>query len=96
MRSTYPEETMTSLLVFEYTVQEGDEGQINFKGPKIISDENGSVRNEAGLAVSATDLQVDFGYIGVDPSYDGNDLPIDSATATAGSSQSGAGTGKCA
>lgn len=78
-------------VVFEYTVQEGDEGQINFKGPKIISDENGSVRNEAGLAVSATDLQVDFGYIGVDPSYDGNDLPIDSATATAGSSQSGQG-----
>ena len=78
-------------VVFEYTVQEGDEGQINFKGPKIISDENGSVRNEAGLAVSATDLQVDFGYIGVDPSYDGNDLPIDNATATAGSSQSGQG-----
>ena len=56
-------------VVFEYVVQEGDEGQIAYRGPKIISDENGSVRNEAGLSVSAIDTQVDFGYIGVDPSY---------------------------
>ena len=81
-------------IVFEYVVQEGDEGQIAFKGPKIISDENGSVRNEAGLSVSAIDTQVDFGYIGVDPSYDGYDLPLDSASATAGSSQSGQGPEK--
>ena len=81
-------------IVFEYVVQEGDEGQIAFKGPKIISDENGSVRNEAGLSVSAIDTDVDFGYIGVDPSYDGYDLPLDNATATAGSSQSGQGPEK--
>ena len=81
-------------VVFEYVVQEGDEGQIAFKGPKIISDENGSVRNEAGLSVSAIDTDVDFGYIGVDPSYDGYDLPLDNATATAGSSQSGQGPEK--
>ena len=78
-------------VVFEYTVQEGDEGQIAFRGPKIISDENGSVRNEAGLSVSAIDTEVDFGYIGVDPSYDGYDLPLDNASASAGSSQSGQG-----
>ena len=81
-------------VVFEYVVQEGDEGQIAYRGPKIISDENGSVRNEAGLSVSAIDTQVDFGYIGVDPSYDGYDLPLDNATATAGSSQSGQGPEK--
>ena len=81
-------------VVFEYVVQEGDEGQIAYCGPKIISDENGSVRNEAGLSVSAIDTQVDFGYIGVDPSYDGYDLPLDNATATAGSSQSGQGPEK--
>ena len=81
-------------VVFEYVVQDGDEGQIAFKGPKIISDENGSVRNEAGLAVSAIDTDVDFGYIGVDPSYDGNDLPLDNAVASAGSSQSGQGPEK--
>ena len=81
-------------VVFEYVVQEGDEGQIAYRGPKIISDENGSVRNEAGLSVSAIDTQVDFGYIGVDPSYDGYDLPLDNASATAGSSQSGQGPEK--
>ena len=81
-------------VVFEYVVQEGDEGQIAFRGPKIISDENGSVRNEAGLAVSAVDTQVDYGYIGVDPSYDGYDLPLDNASATAGSYQSGQGPEK--
>ena len=81
-------------VVFEYVVQEGDEGQIAYRGPKIISDENGSVRNEAGLSVSAIDTQVDFGYIGVDPSYDGYDLPPDNASATAGSSQSGQGPEK--
>lgn len=78
-------------LVFEYTVQEGDEGQIAFRGPKIISDADSSVRNEAGLSVSAADTEVDFGYIGTDPSYDGNDLPLDNAAVTAGSSQSGQG-----
>ena len=81
-------------VVFEYVVQEGDEGQIAYRGPKIISDENGSVRNEAGLSVSAIDTQVDFGYIGVDPSYDGYDLPLDNASASAGSSQSGQGPEK--
>ena len=81
-------------VVFEYVVQEGDEGQIAYRGPKIISDENGSVRNEAGLSVSAIDTQVDFGYIGVDPSYDGYDLPLGNASATAGSSQSGQGPEK--
>ena len=81
-------------VVFEYVVLEGDEGQIAYRGPKIISDENGSVRNEAGLSVSAIDTQVDFGYIGVDPSYDGYDLPLDNASATAGSSQSGQGPEK--
>ena len=81
-------------VIFEYVVQEGDEGQIAYRGPKIISDENGSVRNEAGLSVSAIDTQVDFGYIGVDPSYDGYDLPLDNASASAGSSQSGQGPEK--
>ena len=32
-------------LVFEYTVQKGDEGTIQFKGPKIICDETGTVKN---------------------------------------------------
>ena len=52
------------------------------------------MRNEGGLSVSAIDTQVDFGYIGVDPSYDGYDLPLDNASATAGSSQSGQGPEK--
>ena len=78
-------------VVFKYVVKDGDEGQIAFRGPKIISDENGSVRNEAGLSVSSTDMEVDLGYIGQDPSDDERDIPLDGVTATAGDYQSGEG-----
>lgn len=76
-------------VVFEYTVQKEDQGSIAFRGPKIISDEKGSVRNETGLSVSATDMEVNLGYIGVDPAYDGNDIPTENATISTGSSQPG-------
>ena len=61
-------------LVFEYVLQKGDEGTIQFKGPKIICDEAGAVKNANGLCVSSGDMDVNMGYIGVDPSDAARDI----------------------
>lgn len=76
-------------LVFEYTVQKGDEGTIQFKGPKIICDETGTVKNANDLCVSSGDMDVKMGYIGVDPSDAARDIATDQMSAAAGSAQSG-------
>lgn len=76
-------------VVFRYVVQEGDEGQISYKGPKIISDGENYVRNGKGLLVSAGDLDVDLGYIGTDPTDEWRDIPADQYTVTDGSHQTG-------
>lgn len=78
-------------LIFEYIVQKGDEGVIRFKGPKIICDKAGAVRNANNLCVSAGDMDVDMGYIGVDPSDAARDIPTEQMSATAGVAQSGQG-----
>ena len=78
-------------LVFEYVVQKGDEGTIQFKGPKIICDEAGAVKNANGLCVSSGDMDVNMGYIGVDPSDAARDIPTEQLSATAGAAQSGQG-----
>ena len=82
-------------LTFVYTVQPEDEGQIAFRGPKIISGENGSVTNVYGYSVESGDMNVDLGYIGMDPSDSGRDIPVEAiANATAGSAHSDAGADK--
>lgn len=78
-------------LVFEYVVQKGDEGTIQFKGPKIICDEAGAVKNANGLCVSSGDMDVNMGYIGVDPSDAARDIATEQMSATAGAAQSGQG-----
>ena len=78
-------------LVFEYVLQKGDEGTIQFKGPKIICDEAGAVKNANGLCVSSGDMDVNMGYIGVDPSDAARDIATEQMSATAGAAQSGQG-----
>ncbi len=81
-------------LVFSYLVKEGDEGFINYRGPKIISDAENAVINASGMLVSANDMEVELGYIGEDPSDDSRDIPVSGMTATAGSAHSGEGADK--
>ena len=66
-----------------------DEGTIQFKGPKIICDETGTVKNANDLCVSSGDMDVKMGYIGVDPSDAARDIATDQMSAAAGSAQSG-------
>lgn len=81
-------------IVFRYVVQEGDEGEASFKGPKIITDSENKAVNFAGYSVSSGDMDVSLGYIGVDPSDGENDISLDGVVATAGSAQTGEGPEK--
>lgn len=80
-----------SQMQFSYVIQEGDEGAISFLGPKIVCDQENTVKNKAGLTASSGDLQVDLGVIGPDPTIINGDVPRELISATAGSSQSGEG-----
>ena len=82
------------VLTFEYVVQNGDEGFISYRGPKIVLDAQNAVKNAAGCPVSSGDLEVSLGYIGVDPADADRDIPLDQLQATAGDSQSGEGPDK--
>lgn len=79
------------VLTFEYEIQEGDEGLITYRGPKIVCDEENYVKNASGYTVSAGDLEVSLGYIGTDPSDDSRDIPVAVLNVTAGDYQSGEG-----
>ncbi len=81
-------------LTFKYLIQEGDEGTISFRGPKIINDDKGTVKNVQGYGVSAGDMVVALGMMGPDPSYNEDDIPTNKMTATAGDFQSGEGADK--
>ena len=63
----------------------------NSKVPKIICDEAGAVKNANGLCVSSGDMDVNMGYIGVDPSDAARDIATEQMSATAGAAQSGQG-----
>lgn len=80
-----------STMLFSYTIPKGDQGSTSFLGPKIVCDENSSVKNKHGYSVSSGDLNVDLGYIGYDPTSELGEVPLDKITATAGSEHSGQG-----
>lgn len=79
------------VLTFKYVITDEDEGQISFRGPKVICDEDNYAKNAYGYTISASDLEVDLGYMGPDPADDSRDIPVSAYTATAGDSQSGEG-----
>ena len=81
-------------IVFEYEIQDEDEGMISFRGPKIVCDDENYIINEYGYQVSSGDLEVSLGYIGQDPADDSRDIPVSVLKATAGDSQSGEGADK--